>query len=190
MKIDPTRPYPPAPHSEQPPVPSFVLTSADFEDGKSLAPAQTAFGGSVSPSLTWSGFPAETKSFLVTATDPDPQRGTSWHWLVSDIPTTVTSLPAGPRRSAVQVLASAISARPRPLPDVAGSLVRRNSIGATGFMGALPPKGDHAHRYVFAVHALDVEHLDITPKARPQQVLNAAAPHTIARATITGTYQR
>ena len=73
---------------------------------------------------------------------------------------------------------------------VPGSLERRNSIGATGFMGALPPKGDHAHRYVFAVHALDVERLDVDPKAKPQQVLDAAAPHTLARAVLTGTHQR
>jgi len=171
-------------------VPSFTLTSDDFADGQPLPPAQTALGGSVSPSLAWSGFPEGTKSFLVTATDPDPQRGTSWHWVLSDVPVTVTSLPAGRRRNVVQMIGSALFGRPKKLAGVPGSLQRRNSIGAPGFMGALPPKGDHAHRYVFAVHALDVNHLDVDPKAKPSQVLDAAVPHTIARALLTGMYQR
>ena len=190
MSIDPSRPYPPAPFSDLPAVPSFTLTSDDFEDGQPLPPAQTASGGSVSPRLSWSGFPGATKSSLVTCTDPDPQRGTSWHWVVSDVPATVTSLPAGRRRGVLQMLGSALFGRPGAMAGVPGSLQRRNSIGAPGFMGALPPKGDHAHRYVFAVHALDVEHLDVDPKAKPQDVVAAAVPHTIARALLTGLYQR
>lgn len=189
MPIDPSRPYPPAPFGESPQVPSFTLTSDDFQDGQPLSAAQTALGGSVSPSLAWSGFPEATKSFLITATDPDPQRGTSWHWVVSDIPVSLTRLPAGTRRNMLAVLASVLSA-PRPLAGVAGSLQRRNSIGAIGFMGAMPPKGDHAHRYFFAVHALDVAHLDIDEKAKPQQVVEAAAPRTLARALLMGTHQR
>jgi len=190
VKIDPSRPYPPAPFSDSPAVPSFTLVSDDFEDGQPLPSEQTALGGSVSPQLSWSGFPGATKSFLVTCTDPDPQRGTSWHWVVSDVPATVTSLPSGPRRGVPQMLGSALFGRPGAMPGVPGSLQRRNSIGAPVFMGALPPIGDHAHRYVFAVHALDVEHLDVDPKAKPQQVVAAAVPRTLARALLTGTYRR
>ncbi|MCL2783091.1 MAG: YbhB/YbcL family Raf kinase inhibitor-like protein [Propionibacteriaceae bacterium] len=190
MKIDPSRPYPPAPYSEQPSVPSFTLVSADFEDGQPLPVRQTGTGGNISPRLTWSGFPEATKSFLVTATDPDARRGTSWHWVVSDIPATITSLPAGRRRGVPQILATIVFYRRQAMAGVPGSLERCNSMAATGFLGALPPKGDHPHRYVFAVHALDVEHLDVDSKAKPQRVLDAAAPHTLARALITGTYQR
>jgi len=190
VKFDPSRPYPPAPFSDQPEVPGFTLTSADFEDGQGLPAGQTATGGNVSPRLAWSGFPKETKSFLVTVTDPDAPRGTTWHWVLSDVPATFDALPNGVRRNVIQVVASAILTHKRPMAGVPGSLERRNSLRATGFMGALPPKGDHAHRYVFAVHALDVEHLDVDPKAKPDQVLDAAAPHTLARATLTGTFGR
>ena len=189
MKLDPARPYPPAPYAGEF-LPSFPLTSADFDDGQSLPAGQTATGGNISPRLAWSGFPEATKSFLVTATDPDARRGASWHWVLSDVPVTVTALPAGGRRTVLQVLADAIFARQRPMAGVSGSLQRRNSIGATGFMGAMPPKGDHAHRYVFAVHALDVERLDVPWKAGPREVLAAAGPHTLARAVLTGTNQR
>jgi len=190
VKVDPARPYPPDPYQTLPAVPAFAVTSADFEDGEQLPAAHTGLGGNVSPRLAWSGFPEATRSFLVTATDPDPQRGTAWHWVVGDIPAAVTSLPAGRRRNVLRVVASAVLPHRQPLTGVPGTLDRRNMLGAIGFLGALPPKGDHAHRYIFAVHALDVDRLDVSPKARPAQVLAAAVPHTLARAVITGTYRR
>lgn len=55
-----------------PPVPSFELTSTDVTDGGDMPAPQLskAFGveggEDQSPALSWSGFPAETKSFVVT----------------------------------------------------------------------------------------------------------------------------
>jgi phosphatidylethanolamine-binding protein (PEBP) family uncharacterized protein len=42
---------------------------------------------------------------------------------------------------------------------------------------------------VFAVHALDVDHLDVTPDATPTAVAFTALFHTIGRALIAPTYQ-
>ncbi|MCZ9340871.1 YbhB/YbcL family Raf kinase inhibitor-like protein, partial [Streptomyces sp. TRM76130] len=61
-------------------VPSFTVTSADFADGDVLPLAQAsgifgAGGKDVSPQLAWSGFPAETKSFVVTVYDPTAPTG-------------------------------------------------------------------------------------------------------------------
>ena len=190
VKFDPSRPYPPNPYDGQPAVPSFTLVSADLEEGQPLTAAQTGLGGNVSPRLTWTGFPENTRSFLITTVDPDTPHGTAWHWVLSDVPATVTSLPGGHRRNVLQVVASALFSGRRPMPGVPGSLQRRNSLGATGFLGALPPKGDHAHRYIFAVHALDVDHLDLDLNAKPDQVLAAAAKHVLARAQLTGMYER
>ncbi|MBH0120362.1 YbhB/YbcL family Raf kinase inhibitor-like protein, partial [Rhodococcus sp. CX] len=90
------------PYEFLPKLPTFQVTSEDFAEGEEwkLAQASGAFGipggGDVSPQLSWSGFPAETKSFVVTVFDPDaPTASGFWHWAVANIPATVTELPAG-----------------------------------------------------------------------------------------------
>ena len=89
------------PHAEMPDLPGLTVTSTDLTEGGTLANPQVsgimgAGGQDVSPQLSWSGFPPETKSFVVTCYDPDAPTGAGfWHWAVLDIPATVTSLPAG-----------------------------------------------------------------------------------------------
>ncbi|MGH3560609.1 MAG: YbhB/YbcL family Raf kinase inhibitor-like protein, partial [Mycobacterium sp.] len=66
----------PDPYAELPKLPSFRLTSASVTDGQPLASAQIsgimgAGGKDLSPQLSWSGFPEETRSFAVTVYDPD-----------------------------------------------------------------------------------------------------------------------
>ncbi len=192
MAIDLKRPVAPDPYSVLPPVPAFTLTSEDIVNGKPLAPAQTSEGGSVSPQLAWSGFPAETLSFMLTCYDPDaPREGGFWHWLVTDIPVTVTSVASGTAISMVKSLASRFFRQPSSI-GVPESVDLPNSLGTPGFMGAAPPKGDRVHRYFFAVHALKVAHLEL-PHARrtaPALVAATAIPFTLARGVIVGTCRR
>src|SRR5271165_7270684 len=79
----------------------FTLESAEIKPNLVIAEAQVykgfgCAGGNVSPSLAWKNAPAGTKSFAVTAYDPDAPGGNGfWHWLVFNIPSTVMALPAG-----------------------------------------------------------------------------------------------
>ncbi|MBW0254718.1 YbhB/YbcL family Raf kinase inhibitor-like protein [Cellulomonas sp. PS-H5] len=178
MVVSLTRPVAPEPYALLPSVPDFDLASADVAHGEPLPATFAADGEDLSPALEWSGFPEGTRSFVVSCFDPDaPTPAGFWHWTVVDVPVSTTSLPRGAGSAAGDLL-----------PE--GAFQVRNDGGSTGYTGAAPPPGDRPHRYVFAVHALDVDHLDVTPDATPTAVAFTALFHTIGRALIAPTYQR
>ena len=154
------------PYADLPDLPTFTLASADITEGETLPRAQVsgimgAGGEDVSPQLSWSGFPAETKSFVVTCFDPDaPTPSGFWHWVASNIPASVT-----------------------------GALGHLNDGGTRSFVGAAPPAGHGPHRYIFCVTAVDVEKLDIDENASPAVVNFNLFFHGIARAFLTATYE-
>lgn len=170
------RPIAPDPYELLPTVGAFTLTSTDVRNGEPMeaAYAHGSVGGdNVSPQLSWSGFPAGTKGFVVTCFDPDAPTGSGfWHWVLVNLPATVTELPRGVAEG-----------------DLGGAFSVRNDYGQHGYGGAAPPAGDRPHRYLFAVHALDVETLDVSPDASPAYVGFNLAFHTVARAVIRPTYQ-
>lgn len=174
---------PPLPYEFLPPVPSFTLTSTDIADGEPLKREQVsgmmgAGGQDISPELRWSGFPDATRSFAVTLYDPDAPTGSGfWHWAVCNIPPTVTELPRG-----------AGSPNGAGLPVTAVTV--RNDAGERGYLGAAPPEGDGPHRYVFAVHAIDVDSLDIDSSATPAILGFNLTFHTLARAVLVATFER
>src|SRR5690606_32817604 len=142
--MDFTRPYPPDPYTLLPAPATFTLTSEDLSDGERMPDAHAAHDKGLSPALEWTGFPEGTRSFVVTCYDPDAPTPMGYHhWTVVDLPADVTSLPAG---------AGAPGGSGLP----AGAFHTDSDGHTPGYEGAAPPPGDHPHRYIFAVHALDV----------------------------------
>jgi Raf kinase inhibitor-like YbhB/YbcL family protein len=172
---DPTRP--PLTFAFFPDVATFDVTSDEIADGVTLANGQVAdimgySGENRSPQLSWSGFPAETKSFAITVHDPDAPTGSGfWHWQAVNIPADVNELASG---------ASSLTLDELPK----GILQMRNDAGTRGYIGAAPPAGDTPHRYVTTVHALDVERLDVEANSSAAIVGFNLRFHTIARAQI------
>jgi Raf kinase inhibitor-like YbhB/YbcL family protein len=173
----------PLPYEFLPEVPSFVVESDDFTDGGALATPQASGmfgvpgGTDASPHLRWSGFPEGTKSFAVTCFDPDAPTGSGfWHWGVFNIPVAVTELAAG-----------AGAADGSGLPE--GALQIRSDANVPGYVGAGPPPG-RLHRYVFAVHALDVEATGADADATNALAGFMMFGHVLARGLLTGTFER
>src|ERR1700677_5215000 len=165
---------PPLPYDFMPPIPSFALRSDNVADGEMMTSNQlfSGFGmtgKNISPSLSWSGFPESAASFAVTCFDPDAPTGSGfWHWVVLDIPASVTELNK-----------NAAGTGGDGLPE--GAFHVRNDYGAKDFGGAAPPAGDPPHRYVFAVHALDVDTLGVDAEFSPAVAGFNLRSHTIAR---------
>jgi Raf kinase inhibitor-like YbhB/YbcL family protein len=172
MSLD--RPVAPDPYALLPATPTFVLTSNDIFDGEPMDVRfahPSAGGKNLSPHLTWTGQPEETRSFVVSCLDPDAPTGSGfWHWAMVDVPPSVTSLDTG-------------AAPP------GNAYCVRNDFGDREYGGPAPPAGDRPHRYVFVVHAVDVDSLPVTPGTPPAAVGFNLAFHTLARAIIRPTFE-
>ena len=175
MTPDLSRPRATPPYDILPAVPSFSLTSEDLADGGRMGDRFTAIHENLSPGLRWSGAPAGTRSFVVSCFDPDaPSPSGWWHWTVVDLPASAAGLPRGAGESDDGLAAPAFHVR--------------NDAGTRAWFGPYPPAGDGDHRYVFAVHALDVDTLGLDGSASAAAVACQVSFHALGRALLTATY--
>lgn len=153
----------------------FKVSTNDAKDGRF---GQTQFasvfgctGGNVSPHISWSGAPEGTKSFLVSMYDKDAPTGSGWwHWVVANIPATVTELPQGAGNDASK------------LP--AGALQTPSDNGQAGYGGPCPPVGQ-THDYVITVKALKVDKLPVPSNATGAMTGFVSNMNSLAQASIT-----
>lgn len=124
MNID-QRPLAPSPY-EGMEAPTFTLSSSVLTDGAPMPESATAEAGSLSPDLTWHGFPEDTASFMLTCFAPDaPTPSGWWHWAILDIPSSMTHLEAGAGASDLMLDGPAFHLR--------------GDAGEASYFGAAPP---------------------------------------------------
>lgn len=152
---------------------NFSLSSGSFTNGNLIPKKFTCDGADVSPQLSWTSPPQNTKALALIADDPDAPVGTWTHWVLFDLQADARSLPEN------------LGKTPE-LPD--GSRQGKNDFGKIGFNGPCPPPGK-AHRYFFKLYALDGK-LGLAAGSSKQAVEEAIKAHTIAEAQLVGKYGR
>jgi Raf kinase inhibitor-like YbhB/YbcL family protein len=165
---------------------TLTLASTNFKEGELLgidhvlseAYGFGCTGANLSPQLSWTGTPAGTESFAVTCFDPDAPTGSGfWHWVVANIPASVTSLPLG-------------AGDPKSGKMPAGALEVRTDFGKPGYGGPCPPQGMNIHRYIFTVHAVGLKELPVTADTSAAIVGFYLNFNTLAKASLIGLYRR
>ena len=152
---------------------SFAISTTSFRVGGVIPKKFTCDGEDVSPQLSWSGAPKETKSFALIADDPDAPAGTWTHWLIWNIPATTTQLnEAVPKTNEIN----------------GHGRQGRNDFRKIGYNGPCPPPGK-PHRYFFRLFALDAN-LDLKPEANRGQFDAALKGHVLAQSELMGRYGR
>ncbi len=160
----------------------FILKSTAFKEGATI-PEKYAEKSNISPPLSWENPPKGTKSFALAVTDPDVPEQFNFprafvHWLVYNIPATVTSIPEG---------ASPGGKMPAGSKELKTDFVTFQIPGYRNhYGGPWPP--DAAHRYVFTLYALKSEKIDLPEGADYFEFAKAVLPVTIMTATLVGYY--
>jgi Raf kinase inhibitor-like YbhB/YbcL family protein len=148
------------------------IHSKSFQQNEMIPAKYTCDGNDVSPFLEWSGFPSETKSFALICDDPDAPSGTWVHWVLFNIPVSVTQLPEN------------FLLKNKTIKGVSGGM---NDFGKLEYGGPCPPGG--IHRYFFKIYALDML-LNEKEGIRASSLVKAMEGHVLAKGDLMGKYSR
>ncbi|CAM2064983.1 YbhB/YbcL family Raf kinase inhibitor-like protein [Sulfidibacter corallicola] len=198
------------------------LTLSSFADGAAIpgkyafcVPAEeghVAMSSNINPHLAWSGLPEGTKSLALICHDPDVpsvgddvnQEGKTvphdlprvdfYHWVLVDMPATLTEIAEGAASNAVTARGKALGATPHGLAGYndytgwfAGDADMEGDYG--NYDGPCPPWNDERlHHYVFTLYALDVETLGLSGRFGGGDAVKALEGHVLDKASWTGTY--
>ncbi|MFN3605173.1 MAG: YbhB/YbcL family Raf kinase inhibitor-like protein [Leptonema sp. (in: bacteria)] len=174
--------------------------------------SKITFGKNLSPHLKWSDFPSRTKSFVVLCVDKDVpskaddvnqegkiipytlQRLDFYHWILIDIPVSITELLEGADSNGVVVRGKREQKTEfgvRGINDYTGFMKNNPDMSGDyyGYDGPCPPWNDELiHHYYFKVFALDVESLHLSGRFFGQDVLQAMKGHVLDYSEIMGLY--
>ncbi len=199
------------------------LWSNDLSDGSRI-PGEFAFclpdpdthatfGPNRNPHLAWSGAPEATLSVAVMVHDPDVptkpddvnQEGREvpsdlprtdfFHWLLIDVPATMTEIESGAFADGVVPHGRNAAQGPfgtrQGINDYTGWFAGDEDMGGDyyGYDGPCPPWNDSIiHHYVFTVYALDVAQLDLPDRFDGSALRDAMDGHVLDSAQLTAVY--
>lgn len=143
-----------------------------FDSQQAIPIKYTGEGQNISPALTFHGIPENAKSLVLIMDDPDAPHGVFDHWIVWNIPPTISNL----------------SEEALELKKLSGVQYGKNGVGTDSYFGPKPPPGN-PHRYFFKLYALDVSSLDLANGSSKHQVEVAMKGHIIDQAVLVGIYQ-
>jgi Raf kinase inhibitor-like YbhB/YbcL family protein len=151
----------------------LTIQSPAFSANGPIPVAYTCSGDNRSPTLAWTGVPAATQTLALIVRDPDAPMGSYVHWVIYNMPASLSGLPAG-------------------LPTTTtldnGAVQGVNGRGTSGYHGPCPPPGP-AHHYHFRLYALDAK-LNLAAGANAVEVEQALKGHVLASADLVGTFAR
>jgi Raf kinase inhibitor-like YbhB/YbcL family protein len=184
----------------------------DFAFCVPAAQGHVTLGPNKSPAITWSTGPAGTASYAIITVDRDVpsvfdsvnkegqtipatlRRIDFYHWILVDIPATMTGLPLGADSDGV----TPHGKKPGPTPNGVRGVndytlffpSDPKMAGAYGgYDGPCPPWNDTiVHHYHFIVYALNVPRLGLSGKFTGPQALKAIQPHVLAQGEVVGLY--
>ncbi len=148
------------------------MTSTAFENQGMIPKKYTCDGEDVSPALKWTQGPEGTVSYALISDDPDAPGGTWVHWVLYNLPASITLLP-----EAVPITKTLLD----------GGVQGTNDFRKIGYGGPCPPGG--THRYFFKIYALD-KMLDLQPGVTKAQLEKAIQGHILAEGHLMGKYKR
>jgi len=155
---------------------TLTLTSAAFSHQGETPSLYSCDGQDISPPLSWTGVPPDTKSLALTVYDPDapdpaaPQM--TWvHWVLYNLPADSTELQQG--------IANA------DFPS--GTKEGVNDWRRSGYGGPCPPIG--RHRYFFKLFALEALLPDLG-KPTKAELEKTMQGYILEETELIGTYQR
>jgi Raf kinase inhibitor-like YbhB/YbcL family protein len=151
----------------------ITVTSSAFAPGAAIPDKYSAYFEGISPNLSWSGAPANTKSYVLMMEDPDAALKPVTHWIMANIPASITNLPGNVVKD----------------DKFNNALQGSNITGKPGYYGPKPPPADKPHGYHFQVFALDTM-LNLPSDYNRQALLDAIKGHVIGKGELIGTYQR
>jgi Raf kinase inhibitor-like YbhB/YbcL family protein len=158
------------PRGGAPAVPPMRLMNASWFDG-GVIPQRFAGAMGASPELSWTNAPMGAMSFVLLMHDPDgaPMRGSAdvLHWLVINIPATMSALPE----------------------EWAKGTMPAGTTQIQVYRGPGAPAIAPLHHYTLELFALD-QKLDLPANATRADVMKAMDMHVIGKAAYVGLYHQ